>query len=105
MTGRIAAASGGLNGGSATIGVEGIQNAYTPPPGTPILVTHADGAFSLLKTVAVKQTAAGAEITLEEPPDFTVAGGKTEFKYYPVRTIDGQPSLEIVPVVSWAAGL
>lgn len=102
MSGRITSAVGGLSTGRTTITVDGIENAFEPPDGSDVFVTHADGAFSLLRVEAIKISGDAAEITLSEPPDFTVEGASTQFKYYPIRTIEGQPTFRIVPNISWS---
>ena len=101
MSGRITSAIGGLSTGRTTITVDDVENPFEPPEGSDLFVTHADGAFSLLRVEAIKIDGDTAEITLSEPPDFTVEGATTEFKYYPIRTIEGQPKFRIVPTMSW----
>ena len=102
MSGRITSAVGGLSTGRTTIAVDSIENPFDPPDGSDVFVRHADGAFSLLQLESIKNQGDTAEITLSEPPDFTVEGASTEFKYYPIRKIEGQPTLRIVPTMSWS---
>ena len=102
MSGRITSAIGGLSTGRTTLAVDAIENPFVPPAGSDLFVSHADGAFSLLRIEAIKINGDTAEITLSEPPDFTVEGATTEFKYYPIRTIEGQPTFRIVPTMSWS---
>ena len=67
--------------------------------GLPVLVDHANGRFSLL--TATSLTAEVLEAA--QPPDFTVAGVKTSFHYYPVAETEGAPTFRIQPVTSWQA--
>ncbi len=102
MSGRITSAVGGLSAGRTTITVDSIENPFEPPAGGDLFVSHADGAFSLLRMEGIKLEGNAAEITLSEPPDFTVGGAWTQFNYYPIRKIEGQPIFTIVPTMSWS---
>ena len=67
-----------------------------------MLVEHADGRFSLMTAESFEARGGGGVLRVAEPPDFTVAGETTSFPYYPVRTIDGRPTLRIQPITTWA---
>jgi len=67
--------------------------------GLPVLVTHANGRFSLM--TATSLTAETLEVA--ETPDFTVRGNATHFHYYPAHEIKGTPTFRIQPTASWRA--
>lgn len=98
----IIACSGGDVGGSTELTVEGELPADLPLAGRPVLVEHADGRFSLMTAESFEARGGGGVLRVAEPPDFTVAGETTSFHYYPVRTIDGRPTLRIQPITTWA---
>jgi len=51
----------------------------------------------------VETRGAATVLVCSEPPDFTVTGGSTSFHYYPVREIEGTPTLRIQPLTTWHA--
>ncbi len=100
LAGAITACSGGYEGGSDRILVEGL-GAQAPPADRPILVDHANGQFSLMQAVAADARDGNWQLQVAEPPDFTVLGQTTDFHYCPVRKIDGRPALRIQPISTW----
>ncbi|HCA46104.1 MAG TPA: hypothetical protein DEP45_01745 [Armatimonadetes bacterium] len=83
--------------------VEGDLPAGAALAGRPVVVEHADGRFSLLTAERVETRGAATVLVCSEPPDFTVTGGSTSFHYYPVREIEGTPTLRIQPLTTWHA--
>lgn len=97
----ITASTGGDAGGSTEVSVEGDLPADLPLAGWPVLVEHADGRFSLMTAESFVARGGGGVLRVAEAPDFTVAGETTSFHYYPVRAIDGRPTLRIQPITTW----
>lgn len=101
VTGTILAASGGANGGSTRLAVEADIPTSAPLTDAPVLVTHADGAFSLMTVKQVHHEDGKTLLEVEEPPDFSVEAGKTTFRYYPRREIEGVPRFTVQSLCSW----
>ncbi len=104
VTGTIVACRGGYEDGSAELTVEGDLPGDLPVAGRPVLVGHADGRFSLLEAEALEAREGGWVLRTAQPPDFTVEGEATSFHYYPVRDIEGRPTLRIQPIVELPTG-
>ena len=101
ISGRIIAANGDPANPSTEIKVADMSVEHTPVPGSLLFVTHADGAFSLMKLERAEVRDAATYLHLTEPPDFSVAGDKTSFHYYPIREADGIPAFVIQPYATW----
>ncbi|MGD9496592.1 MAG: heparinase II/III family protein [Armatimonadota bacterium] len=99
----ITASTGGEQGGSPELTIEGDLPADLPLAGRPVLVEHTDGRFSLLEAVRLEERDGAQVLVCAQPPDFTVAGETTSFHYYPVRQIEGHPTLRIQPLTTWGA--
>ncbi len=103
LTATVTACTGGYEDGAPELTIEGNLPADLPIAGRPVLVEHADGRFSLLEAQRLEVRDGAQVLVCAQPPDFTVAGDTTGFHYYPVREIDGRPTLRIQPLTTWGA--
>lgn len=101
VTGDIAQASGGLEGSTA-VQVSTTRDPGDWPAGTPIHVTHADGAYSLMHLDRLETDGDAITMHVSEPPDFSVDGDETHFHFYPIRTAPGHPSFTMYSTTSWS---
>ncbi len=97
LTGEIVEASGG----ATVLKVANLSGNHKPTPGAPVYVQHADAAFSLLELKSVESRDGNTYLHVAEPPDFSVQGEKTQFHFYPIRTIEGRPQFRIDPCTTW----
>ena len=103
VTGDIAQASGSLEGSTA-VRVSTDRDPGAWPAGTPIHVTHADGAYSLMYLDRLETDGDVITMHVSEPPDFSVDGDETHFHFYPIRTAPGHPSFTMYSTASWSKG-
>ena len=79
-----------------TLTVEGVLDT-SDSSGRSLIVDHADGATSVMEIDSAQPLPGGAQISLKEPPDFSLTPKGTEFHFYPCRKIEGRPRARIIP--------